>query len=366
MDILLFVILGMLALRVVVTIINYSFRPYLPTVRRIKDEPLISLLINGDNESARMRHMLELLSRVHYPNMEILVGIYNPQEKSLSDIQKAALSDKRVRILEIKNLQKGWREDNQISNILGKQAKGSYLLFMDPDVELRGGILEILVSYMRAHKLGLISIFPSYDVRNRAEWLTFPILNQLYLSLYLLRRMRLSARPRATLACRRFMLFEGEVYRIFQPFEEAKKCKDGAREIALYLKRESIPVDWRIGDRRVKLLGCISWKRCVADVSHELMMFFGEYYFLGFVYGLFMCLWWIPFVIAGRWMLLLFGLAEILIAQAILASITRISVRKSILYFYPQMVVLLSVMWISLNHRLHKRRWHKQTCQYRT
>lgn len=365
MDILALIFLGLLTLRLVVTLINYSFKPYLPTVRRIKEGPLISLLINGDYDHARMRHVLEVLSRVHYPNMEIVVGIYNPFAQSLSDIYQVAVMDKRVRILEVKSLQKGWREDNQMSNILGKEAKGNYLLFMDPDVELRGGILEILVGYMKENRLGLMSIFPSYDVHTRAEWLTFPILNQLYLSLYLLRRMRASVRPKSSLACRKFMLFEGEVYRQFQPFEEVRGCKDGAKEIAKYLKSESIPIDWRIGDRRVRLLGCVGWKRCVADVSQELMNFFGNYYFLGFIYGIVMCLWWVPFVLAGRWFLLLITIVETLVTQAALASITRVSVQKNIIYFFPQMIVLLGVLWTSIHHLWHKRQWRKHYARCR-
>ncbi|MEG1904266.1 MAG: hypothetical protein RR212_07705 [Bacteroidales bacterium] len=363
MDILILILLVLLSLRLVVALINYFFRPYLPTVRRIKEAPLISLLINGDNDKARMRHILELLTKVHYPELEIIVGIYNPQSISLEEIKKVAALDKRVRIFEIKKLQKGWREENQISAILGNEAKGSYLLFMNPDIELRGGILEILVTYMKARRLGLMSVFPSYDVHTRAEWLTFPILNQLYLSLFLLRRMRASERPKASMACRAFMLFEGEVYRQFLPFEEARSCKDGAKEMAEYLKRESIAIDWRIGDRRVRLLGCVSWKRCIADVSQELMNFFGDYYFFGFIYGVVMSLWWLPFIIGARWGLLIVVIAETLITQIVLSAITRISVRKNLLYFFPQMIVLLAILWISLLHRIRKRRWRKRYCR---
>lgn len=363
MDILVYILLGLLTLRLCVSLTNFSFRPYLPTVRRLKEGPTLSLLINGDNDQVKMRHVLELLTKVHYSDLEIILGIYNPQGVSLEAIRKVAAEDKRVRIVEIPKLQKGWRQENQMSSILGQAAHGNYLLFMDPDIELRGGILEILVSYMKAHKLGLMSVFPSYDVHTRAEWSTFPLLNQLYLSLYLLRRMKMSTRPKASLACRKFMLFEGEVYRQFLPFEEVKTCKEGAKEIAAYFKSESIAIDWRIGDRRVRLLGCVSWKRCITDVSQELMNFFGGYYMLGFLYGVIMSLWWLPFIVAEKWGLLLVAIAETLITQVVLASITRVSVRKNIVYFFPQMVMLLGILWISLHHQIHKRRWRKHYCK---
>lgn len=363
MDILVLILLVLLSIRLVVSLINYFFRPYLPTVRRIKDAPLVSLLIVGDNDNGRMRHILELLAHVNYPELEIIVGIYNPQGISLQEIRKAAALDKRVRLFEIKKLQKGWREENQISNILGQQARGCYLLFMDPNIELRGGILEILITYMKMRRLGLMSVFPSYDIHTRAEWLTFPILNQLYLSLYLLRRMNASAKPEASLACRKFMLFEGCVYRQFLPFEEVRGCKGGAKEIAEYLKSESIAIDWRIGDRRVRLLGCVSWKRCVADVSQELTHFFGRYYLLGFLYAGVMALWWVPFVIEARWGFLIIAIAETLITQVTLAAITRVSIGKNILYFFPQMVMLLVILWVSLLHRIRKNRWRKQYCK---
>lgn len=360
MDILVYIFLGLLTLRLFVSLTNLSFRPYLPTVRRLKDVPTLSLLINGDNDEVKMWHILELLKRVHYPHLEIILGIYNPQGVSLDAIRKVASEDKRVRIIDIPKLQRGWSQELQMSSILGGAAHGNYLLFMDPDIELRGGILEILVSYMQKHKLGLMSIFPSYDVHTRAEWSTFPILNQLYLSLFLLRRMRMSKRPKASLANRRFMLFEGAVYRQFMPFEEVKNCKEGAKDIAEYLKGESIAIDWRIGDHRVRMLGTVSWRRCVQSVGQELMNFFGHYYMLGVLYGMFMLWWWLPFVIAQAWWLLLVGIAETLITQVILARITKVSVGKNIIYFFPQMVMLLVILWISVHHQMHKRRWRRR------
>lgn len=327
----------------------------------MKEDPLISILITADNETSRIIYLLGLLRRIQYPNLEIIIGVYNPHVLSMAAVEQAVKADKRFRIFEIESLNKDWQKETQISYLLGKQAKGNYLLFMDATLELSGGILEILISYMKSKRLGLLSVIPAYDMHTRAEWMSLPIFNQMYLTIFPLWMVLRSKSTKAVTACRKFMLFEGEIYRHFQPFEEVRYKKDNSLEIARYLKSESIRIDCLIGDKRVRLLGSVTWRRCLSEVSQNLLHFMGRYNLLGFLYALIMSIWWIPFLLLREFDLLFLGVIEILVTQVIVARVTRIPVKKSLLYFFPQTLILLSALWTAVHHLYHKWRWEKKS-----
>ena len=344
-----------LAVRLAITLYNYFSRSYLPIVRRLDNPPFVSLLIIGDNDTPRMLYLIDLLKRIPYMNMEILVGVYNPIQKSLAKIRESLLFDKRFHLIEIESVKKDWRHENFINYTLGNKAKGNYLLFMDPDLELQNGILEILISYMRQQRLGLISVAPTHDLHTRAEWATLPIMNQLYLTIYPLGLVKKLSSLFA-IASREFMLFEGTVYRSFQPFDETRIRCGGAENIAHYLKSESIRIDCLIGDKRVRLLGSVTWRRCFAQLVSELTPLIENYHIGALLYSSILMLWWIPFFLLEHFALFGIGIIEILVTQILISSITRINWKKSVVYYFQQTTVLFLAVWLSWRHSHHRHR----------
>ena len=182
MEIIAYFILALFIIRLIIVAVNFITNPVVPPGKRLKDDILISVVIRADNESPKLNFLLELLSKINNDNMEILVGMYNPVQFNIDNLKKRAAADKRLRIIEIKSLKKGWKEHYQVNYKIGNYARGNYILFLDQNIELRGGILEQLVSLMKYQKIKFLTLFPYYDLHKDAEWLTLPILNNICLS----------------------------------------------------------------------------------------------------------------------------------------------------------------------------------------
>ena len=176
-------------------------------------------MIRADHYSPKLVFLLELLGKITNPEIEILLGIYDPVGFNNENIKKYIENDKRIRVINIKSLKKNWKEQYQIYYILGSYARGNYLLFLDQDIELRGGVFEQLIAYMKLNKISLVTLFPFYSLHKYEEWITLPILNNICLSSFPIWKILNSSNRHYVLASDYFMFFEGNAYRQYQPFD---------------------------------------------------------------------------------------------------------------------------------------------------
>lgn len=355
-----YLILGLLLIRLMIAALNFFFHPTLPPVNRIKEDPVVSILIIADNESPRIGHLLSQLEGLVYPKLEILIGTYKTCAQTMNTICKYTDRDTRFCQCEVPELKSGWNPYYRVNYLLGRRAKGKYLLFMNPDIELRPGIIETLIGYMVKNKLGMLSVFPHNEIHTFAEWLVFPLVANLYLTLYPLWTVRGPHDPHLAVAGEKFILFDGDVYRQFQPFEEVRGAKDPGRAIARYLKEEGVKIDCLLADTRISLHGCVYWRRCLTQLSHQLLVFFAHNYVFAFVYAIFAGFWFVPFLLVGRFDLLILGVLIWGATRFIVSYIMKRSFDKNLLYAFPQAIALMVIIWVSLIHEMHKRRWRKR------
>ncbi len=355
MKILLICITILLLLRLLVALYNSFFCPVFPHSGRLKDDPLISVLVRADNSAMRVGYILDILSFLSYPKLEIIIGIYRPDAATMQVINAKTSKDSRFRLLNIETLHKEWLASNEINYQLGLAAKGRYLVFMDPDVELRMGTLESLVSYMRNKRLGMISVLPFFRLHNIAERATWPWVDLLFLTLAPIWNDSVKSVLTATgLAARNFMLFDADVYNQFQPFDEVKKRRDWGRGIAEYLSAQGIALQPLVGDRRIILQGCLNWKRCIIRLVYYTMAFFRGSIWFASLYALVYCLWFVPFLIAGQYFWLLGTIVINLIMRAVVAHMTHTPIAENLLYSAFQVFTLPYIIWIAIMHQRHQ------------
>lgn len=352
-----------LLIRLAMVLLNLvSKKPFLPPLNRLKDDSMVSILVKANNESSRIGHLLDTLQGILYPDMEIIVGVYKMNDETLKVINQHKLLDPRIEIMVMDTLEEGWTIQNQMSHQLGRRAKGNYLLFMDVDVELKAGVLETLIGYMLKKRLGMITILPYFEARSIAELITLPLLNALYLTLYSLWRKKSDKDTNLVFAGKRFMLFSGQVFRQFQPFEEVCGQRETASAIAHYLREEGVGVDCLLADKRVSLHGCMHLRKCVSNLSNQILLFFDGNHLLAFTYALVSALWFLPFLIAGYWFWFLACFAIWLLTKVLVGVMSKSSMKHIFLYAVPQDLVFLWVIFLSFRHYLHKRRWIKKHC----
>lgn len=361
--ILIYVILFVLVLRMFIAFSNLFFRPKLPPVNRLKSYPLVSILVRADNEVLRVNHLLNQLKGLEYPNLEVIVGTYKSSDETVKTICHYLERDDRFGRCEIPEMKKGWSAYNRINYLMGRKARGNYLLFIDGDIELRKGVLETLISYIIKKKLGLLAVLPVLEVHTKAERWMFSLLNRLYFSLLPLWCMSRFKTPHLASIAKKFLLFDGDIYRQFEPFEENRSSELGSWDFAKYLRKENVKLELLLGDKRISLEGCVSWKRCLVELSRHLLSFFLKSYFLAFLYGVFMLFWFVPFFIMGRIGLLFVAIILWLVTSVVVSMISGRPVKEYVLYAYPDALAFMVVLWVSLVHAYKKKKCRRRkTC----
>ena len=354
MEIFVYFVLSLFIIRLIIVASNFVTKPVIPPGRRLKEDILISILIRADHYSPKLGFLLELLSKITNPKLEIILGMYDPVGFNNENLKIYLEADKRIKIIHIKSLKKDWKEQYQINYILGNYARGNYILFLDQDIELRGGIFEQLIAYMKLHKVNLITLFPYYSLHKDAEWLTLPILNNICLSTFPIWKIMNSSNNHYVLASEYFMFFDGDAYRHFQPFDKVHHLKN-AYQIARSMKKEGMKVDFFIADKRVRLPGDLKMKRCITEIINQILLYVKTWTIpFIIIYAFLLLFWWIFFLIGGYYILLAWGLIILILTQTFIASLTQSTWKKSILYMIPQFFMVLYIAIIALIHRTRK------------
>ena len=359
MEIIVYIILALFVVRLIIVAANFITSPIVPRGQRLKEDILISIIIRADTESPKLTFLLELLNKINNDHIEIIIGMYNPVGFKCDNLLKITEKDKKVRLIDITKLKKGWKENSQINYKLCNYARGNYSLFLDPNIEVRGGILEQLIFLMKQNKIQFITLFPYYDLHKKVEWLTLPILNNICLSSFPFWKILNSTNFNYALASDYFMFFEGNTYRQYQPFDKELNLRN-AYEIARYLKKEEVKIDFFIADKRVRLLGELNLKRCMSESITELLLYVrrGTLPFVT-LFSFILIVWWIFFLIFGFYKEIAWGVIILFITQSFIARLTNTSWTKNMMFMIPQFVMVFYVSVLALIHQIKKKIFRK-------
>ncbi|MDO5571865.1 MAG: glycosyltransferase family A protein [Bacteroidales bacterium] len=356
MEALTVVVVILFALRLIFTVINYFITPTFKFGKNLKDNPKISVLIRCDNEYHRLGYVMELMHNLSYPNIEIIIALYRTSAHSLSIIEEHAKVDSRFRLLYIDTCRLGWHCSNWINFQLGNKAKGNYLLFIDSDIDILPGAIEVLIVYMKNKKLSLLSVFPHYELHTRAGKIVYPIFTKLYYMLVPRWSFPKYKDPLFDIAGNNFLFFEGEAYRLFQPFEEVKNESKSAKAIVDYYNGENLKMDAIVSNRNVLLYGSLTWKRNLVDASKNIMDIFGNSFIAAFSYITFNILWIIPIYISQMWGVLFLIVLMMVANNIILSRLINVKIGDGLIYGLPQFISLIILVWFSLLHKIKKSR----------
>ncbi len=201
-----------LAVRFTVAMVNLLSRPFL---KRSSSEvrAMVSVLIPVRNEEHTLPALLDGLLEQEYDAMEILIYNDESTDGTQDVIDSYAGRHAHIRSLEGCQLPEGWSGKNHACHQLSMEARGTYFLYLDADVEVRPDLVSRSVSYLRDHDLVLLSLFPKQLMHSFGERLTVPVMHWILLSLLPLRLIRRSHYPALSAANGQFMLFRAREYR---------------------------------------------------------------------------------------------------------------------------------------------------------
>jgi len=345
MEVLAYISLAYLAVRLIVVLVNLFSRPYLPSSGPRK-MPRISVLIPARNEEANIGALLDDIKRINYPDLQILVYDDDSKDGTAEIILERSRTDSRIRYLKSNELPEGWLGKNHACDRLARLADGEYLLFLDADVRVNPNLLRDSLAFMEKHDLRLLSVFPVQVMKSFGEWLTVPLMNRILignLPLFLVRKSRL---PGFAAANGQFMFFKADIYKKHWFHEEFRNEKVEDIRIIRKMKRLQYDVSVMLSDGQVSCRMYTGFQEGLVGFSKNIHAFFGKNWLILALFNLLTVLG--PFAV---WMA--FSLKAMLIymvaltAFSILVSIqSRQPVWRNLLLmpFQQVSVVLISIL----------------------
>lgn len=305
------IILAFTLLQFTVALSNLLFRAKY-SIHKQEQNELVSVLIPARNEAKNIGIILYDLMRQTYNKLEIIVFNDDSTDQTKKIVKQFSRNDTRIRLINSKGLPEGWLGKNHACDVLGQKANGNYLLFLDADVHLGINSIAQTVSYLKTHRLSLLSVFPKQLMKSFGERITVPNMNYILLTLLPLPLVEKSLKPSLSAANGQFMLFNSKIYKEFQPHEKLKASKVEDIEISRLFKQNGLKVACHTGSGEISCRMYHSFREAVNGFSKNVVMFFGNSTFLALLF----------------WMLTTFGFLVILFT-------------KALIFFYLYLLILI-------------------------
>ncbi len=227
-----------------VTLANVALWPRLRRAAR-KWPGEVSVLIPARNEEFNLTACLEAVLKQGETVLEILVYDDHSTDDSARIISEIAERDRRIRAIAPVPLAAGWLGKNFACDRLAREARGTWLLFIDADARLTEGAVARMVEETHTRRLKFLSCWPGLEMRSFWERALMPMLNFVVFSIYPAPLSMILDRPSLGLAHGACLMIERESYlsigghsavrdRIFEDCELARLWRDhGERSLCL-------------------------------------------------------------------------------------------------------------------------------------
>ena len=174
--------------------------------------PLISVLIPARDEEGNIATCLDSLQKQDYPNFEILVLDDNSSDNTATIVEQVVAKDVRIQLLKGAPLPEDWAGKPFACYQLAKQARGSWLLFVDADTTHAPHMLRSTLAQALRLNSSLLSGFPRQLATSLPQKIAVPVLYFIILSWLPLWWLQRSREPKPSLAIGQFLLFPREEY----------------------------------------------------------------------------------------------------------------------------------------------------------
>ncbi len=150
-------------------------KPGLPDPKR-KKWPFVSVLIPARNEEGRIRPCLESLLKQDYPAFEILVLDDRSTDGTFNLVKVLAQRNRRLKVLQGKELPRGWLGKPWACFQLSKKARGGWLLFLDADTWHHPQMLKRTAQMAEEKEAEVLTLFTRQVTETWMEALVIPVM----------------------------------------------------------------------------------------------------------------------------------------------------------------------------------------------
>ncbi|MFC1979680.1 glycosyltransferase family 2 protein [Chloroflexota bacterium] len=174
--------------------------------------PFISILIPARDEKANIETCLLSLQKQDYPNFEIIVLDDNSSDNTANIVEQIAATDDRIRLIRGQPLAENWAGKPFACHQLAKEARGTWLLFVDADTIHAPHMLRGVLALALESNSALLSGFPRQIANSLPQKVAIPVLYFVILSWLPLWWLQRSKEPKPSLAIGQFLLFPTDEY----------------------------------------------------------------------------------------------------------------------------------------------------------
>ncbi|MFA5310025.1 MAG: glycosyltransferase [Dehalococcoidales bacterium] len=174
--------------------------------------PLISVLIPARDEEDNIRTCVASLQKQDYPNYEILVLDDNSTDRTGAIVMELASKDRRIRLIQGQPLPEDWAGKPFACYQLAREAKGSWLLFVDADTIHEPHMLRSVLALALEQKTALLSGFPRQLADSFATRVIIPVFYFILLSWVPMWWLHRTKKPKPSMGIGQFFFFSRDEY----------------------------------------------------------------------------------------------------------------------------------------------------------
>ncbi len=305
---------------------------------------MVSLLIPARNEEANIGQLLSDISVLKYPELEVLVYDDESTDNTRAIIESWKKKIPGLQLLQGLTLPPGWLGKNFACHQLARQAKGSYLLFLDADVRLKNDLLERALHHLRKHRLHLLSLFPKQVVLTPAEKYSVPLINWILLSLLPLFLVRKCKWKVFSAANGQFMLFHAQSYHRLQPHAMVRDHVVEDIALARMYKYLHLKVDVRMSNSDLNCRMYRDYPSAFEGFSKFILQLFGSNRMAALLFALYsntaaLIVFW-----TGGYTLGFLFLVLVVLSRILTALMSKLPLGVYLWYLIPQQLFLLRIV----------------------
>ncbi len=340
--------------RLLIALANLLMRQWL-TAGQVITNVKVSILIPARNEAENIGKLLDGVISQNYCFWEALVYDDLSTDDTAAIVQSYQNKDKRIRLIENRELPPGWMGKNHACHRLALQAKGEVLLFLDADVQLEDDLLNDSLAHMQKTRLDLLSIFPQQIMKSIGERISVPIMNWVLVSLLPLILTRKSRWPSLAAANGQHMLFRAEVYRKHLFHEQFKHRAVEDIAIARHMKMNNLRIQTLLSNGQIKCRMYHSLAGALQGFSKNVLAFFGNNVLISITIMLVTTLGFVPILLSMGPVYLILYLIAVLMLRGIVALASKQSIWQNMVTAPIQQIVFVMMVVLAIYKRKIKR-----------
>lgn len=345
-------ILGFTVVQTTVAFLNYLFRidfkSYAPNQQK-----LVSVIIPVRNEESTIGYLLNDLAKQSYTKLEIIVVNDDSSDATAEQVLEKQKTIPEIRLINSELKDAGWLGKNHACFRGAREAKGSYLLFLDADVRLGRDAIYSTIGYLQQEHLLFMSVFPRQLIKSRALSRIVPLMNYILLSLLPLFLVKNARFASLSAANGQFMLFDHELYQALEPHKKFRKEKVEDIHIARYIKKNGYRTACLTGDENISCRMYDTYHDAMEGFSKNVYAFFGNSIVLGWLF-------WLITITGILWMLLLpwyilpLYLFLVVLTRWSISKTSMQNIQQNILIHYEQLWTMGKLLYRALHHHITK------------